>query len=120
MEVQVHGFAFSLDDGFVDDLNSCQVVGWIGDGGFFQPISINVWRMGTIILAVMYSANSYASEAEDTTNLLIWEIVRIAPFHLGVGSFSDKTMWAPARLRALGSLLNPSSEWAARIMSLAR
>ena len=32
---------------------------------FFQPISINVWRMGTISLAVMYSAPSYASAAEE-------------------------------------------------------
>ena len=93
---------------------------WIGDGGFFQPVSINVWRMGTISLAIIYSAPSSASAAEDITNLMIWEIVRIAPFDLGVGSFSDKNMWAPAKLRALDSLLNPASEWADRIMSLAR
>ena len=92
---------------------------WIGDGGCFQTIYINVWRMGTISLAVMYSAPSSDSAAEDITNLMIWEIVRIALFHLGVGLFSDKNMWAPARLSALDLLLNPSSEWAARIMSLA-
>ena len=88
----------------------------IGDGGCFQPIYINVWRMGTIYLAVMYSASSDASAAEDITNLMIWEIVKEAPFHLGVVSFSDKNMWAPAQLHALGLLLNPASEWAARIM----
>ena len=93
---------------------------WIGDGGCFQPISINVCRMGTIYLAVMYIAPSSASAAEDITNLMIWAILRIAPFHSGVGVFYDKNMWAPARLRALYSLLNPTSEWAARIMSLAR
>ena len=63
---------------------------WIGDGGCFQPISINVWQTGIISLAVMYSAPSSASAADEMTNLMIWEIVRIAPFHLGVGSFSDK------------------------------
>ena len=93
---------------------------WIGDGGYFQPIYINVWQMGTIFLAVIYSAPSYASTVEDITNVMIWAIVRTAPFHLGVGSFSDKNMWDPARLRALDSLLNPASQWAARIMSLAR
>ena len=93
---------------------------WIGDGGCFQPISIHFWRMGTISLAVMYSAPSSASAAEDMTNLMIWAILRIGPFHLGVGSFSDKNTWAPARLRALESLLNLLSEWAARIVSLAR
>ena len=44
---------------------------WIGDGGCFQPISINVWRTGTIYLAVMYSAPSSALAAEDMTNLMI-------------------------------------------------
>ena len=58
---------------------------WIGDGGCFQPISINVWRMRTIYLDVMYSAPSSASAAEDMTNLMIWEILRIGPFHSGVG-----------------------------------
>ena len=63
---------------------------WIGYGGCFQPISINVWRMGTIYLAIMYSAPSSASEAEDIKNFIIWAIVRIAPFHSGFGSFSEK------------------------------
>ena len=93
---------------------------WIGDGGCFQPISINVWRMGTISLDVIYSAPSSVSAAEDITNLMIWGIVRIAPFRSGVRSFSDKNMWDPARLHALDSLLNPASEWAARIMPLAQ
>ena len=93
---------------------------WTGDEFCYQPISINVWRMGTISLAVMCSAPSSASAAEYITNLMIWEIVRIGPFHSGVGSFSDTTIWAPARLRALDLLLNPASEWAARIISLAR
>ena len=75
--------------------------------------------MGTISLAVMYIAPISASAAEDITNLIIWAIVRIAPFHLGVGSFSDKNMWAPAQLHALELLLNPAPEWAVRTMLLA-
>ena len=63
---------------------------WIRDGGCFQPISINVWRMVTISLAVMYSAPSSALAAKDIINLMIREIVRIVPFHLVVGSFYDK------------------------------
>ena len=41
---------------------------WIGDGGCFQPIYINFWRMGTISWAAVYSAPSSASAAEDITN----------------------------------------------------
>ena len=44
---------------------------WIGDEGCFQPIYINIWRVGTISLAVMYSAPSSASAAEDIKNLVI-------------------------------------------------
>ena len=45
-------------------------------------------------------APSPTSVSEDIKNLTIWAIVRIAPFHSGVESFSDKNMWAPAQLRA--------------------
>ena len=77
---------------------------WIGDGGCFQTISINVWRMGTIYLAVMYSAPSSASTAEDMKNLMIWAIVRIGPFHLGVGLFSDKNIGSSTAAR-LGTVV---------------
>ena len=63
---------------------------WIGDGGCFQPISMNVWRTGTIYLAVMYSTPSSDSAAEDITNVMIWAIVRVSLFHLGIGYFSNK------------------------------
>ena len=62
---------------------------WTSDVDCFQTISINVCRMGTISLAVMYSTPSSASAAENMTNLMIWAIVRIGPFHSGVGSFSE-------------------------------
>ena len=99
---------------------SVELLVWIVDGGCFQLISINIWWMGTISLTVMYSAYSSDSTAEDIKKLMIWDIVKKALFHSFVGSFSDKNMWDPARLRALDSLLNPASEWAARIMSLDR
>ena len=41
---------------------------WIGDGGCFQPIYINVWQMGTISLAVMYSTPISDSADEYITN----------------------------------------------------
>ena len=41
---------------------------WIGDGGCFQPISINVWWTGDIFLVVMYSAPSSFSAADGITN----------------------------------------------------
>ena len=93
---------------------------WIGNGGCFQPISIHVWRKGTISVADMYIAPSSASAADDIKKNMIWEIVKIDPFHLGVGLFSDKNMWDPARLCALDSLLNPEYEWAVRTMSLSQ
>ena len=93
---------------------------WTGDVGCFQTISINVWWMGTISLAVMFSAPSSSSAAENMTNLMIWAIVRIGLFHLGVGSFSYKNIWARERLRAMDLLLDSVSEWAARIMSMSQ
>ena len=72
METQVHGFAFGLDDGFFTTPAAVELSVWIWDGGFFQPISIHVWRTGAISLAIMYSAPSYASAAEYITNLMIW------------------------------------------------
>ena len=65
METQVHGFDFSLDDGFFTTPASVELSVWIGDGGCFQPIYINFWRTGTISLVVMYSAPSSTSAADD-------------------------------------------------------
>ena len=92
---------------------------WIGDGGCFQTISINVWRMGNISLDVMYSAPSSASAAEDMINLMIWALMRIGPFHLGAGSFLDRNMWAPARLRAVNGPILISVQIIKFIMSSA-
>ena len=59
------------------------------DGGFLQPILMSVWWTGIISLDVIYSAHRSASAADDIINLMIWAIVRTAPFHLGVGVSSD-------------------------------
>ena len=64
-----------------------ELLAWIGDGGCFQPISIKVWRMGTISLDVMYSAPISASVAEDMTNLMILAIVRKGTSTQALGSF---------------------------------
>ena len=70
-------------------------------------------------MAVMKRAPNSASDAEVRTYLMVWAIVRTAPFHFGVGSSSERKMWDPARLCPFDSLLKPTSEWADKIMSLA-
>ena len=90
MGTQVHGFAFALDYFFFTTPSDVKLLVWIRDEGCFQPISINVCQMATIYFAVMYSAPSSALAAKYITNLMVWAIMRIAPFHLVVGSFSDK------------------------------
>ena len=37
---------------------------WMGDLGCVHPISLSVFRIGTIVLAVMYSADSSTSVAD--------------------------------------------------------
>ena len=87
---------------------------WTGDGGCFRPILMIFWWTRIIYLAGIYSAPISASAADDITNLMIWAILRTAPFHLGAGVSSDKYIWSPVRIPELDSLLNPESEWSAR------
>jgi hypothetical protein len=93
---------------------------WMFFLGCGQPISMSVWRNGTISLAVRKSAASLASAAEAMTNLMIGAMVRTVPLNLGMGSSSERDMWAPARLRNLVLLRKLASECAARTMWLAR
>ena len=51
---------------------------WMGDLGCGHPISSSVVRIGTIFLAVMYSATSSASAADAITGLMISAIVKTA------------------------------------------
>ena len=86
----------------------------IAEGGWGQPISIRVWCIGTIYLAVMKRAQSLASAADEMTNFMIWVMVKMGPLHRGTGSYSAGKMCSPYRLRPLDSLCNPESECAAR------
>ncbi len=92
---------------------------WMGVLGCSQPILMSVWCNGTISLVVRKSAASPASVAEAMTNLIICAMVRTAPLNLGMGSSSERNMWAPVRLRDLVLLRKLASECAARIMWLA-
>ena len=68
----------------------------IGDLGCFHPISSRVFQRGIISLAIRSRADNLASAAEDTTYFMTWESVRTGPFVWGIGSFSNRKMWAPA------------------------
>ena len=59
--------------------NAVELLDWIGVLGFGHPISMRVWRIGTISLAVMNNLASSASAAEDMTYLTICAMVRIGP-----------------------------------------
>ena len=66
----------------VVDLSVC-----IGVRGWGQPISINVWRIGTSSFDVMKSAPRSALADEDMTNLMTWTMINMGQFQLGTGSF---------------------------------
>ena len=69
-----------------------------------QTISMIFCRMGNIALAVMKRPASSALTAEDMTNLIIWDIVRMYTLSRVTGSSSDRKMWDPARLQDLETL----------------
>ena len=75
---------------------------------------------GIIFFAVMYSAAISDSAADAITDLMICAIVHMGTLSLGFGYFSERNIWAPALLRALGFLRNLASACAANIMSLFR
>ena len=77
---------------------------WIGNLGCGHPISVSVFLSGTISYAVMKRPASSASAADAVTNLITCAMERTGPLGLGMGSFLDTKMCAPARLQALGLL----------------
>ena len=93
---------------------------WIGDSRCGQPISISVLCSGIIFLAVMYSAAISASAADAITFLMISAIVNTRPLSFGLGSFSERTICAPAQLKAFDLLRKSVSACAANIISLFR
>ena len=76
---------------------------WMGVRGCGCPNSSSVRRIDTAVLALMNSAPSSASAADDITALIICEIFNTAPLLMGMSSFPAMNMWPPALLRALGS-----------------
>ena len=91
----------------------------MNDLGCGHPISSSVFRIGTIVLAVMYGAVSSASTADDITGLMIFAIVNIYLFIGGVATSSVKKMGSPALLLALVLLGKPASAYADSTMPLA-
>ena len=91
----------------------------MGDLGCGHPISSSVLRIGTIFLAVRYSAASSASAADAITGLMIFAVVKIALFSGGVATSPVKKMCAPALIHALVSFRKPVSVCAASNMPLA-
>ena len=84
-----------------------------------NPISLSVLCIGTNVLALRYSSASSASVDDVITVLLVFAIVKIAPFSGGVATSLDQKMCAPALLLALVSFSNPASACAASTMPLA-
>ena len=74
---------------------------WMGDIGWGHFISSSLFLISTIYWAVMKSAPSSSSEAEDTTNLIIWARVRTGMFHWVMALFLERKIGAPALLRPL-------------------
>ncbi len=84
------------------------------------PISLRVHRMETAILALMNSAPSLASAADDITALIICNMLSTALLLMGMSSLPAMNMWPPALLRALGSDRYDALLWIASLMLLAR
>ena len=96
MDLVYHAIIVSFTTPAEVELSFCIEV-----GGWGKTISISVWNIDTSYFAVIKSALSSASAAEDMTNLTTWAMVNMGPFHRGTGYFLAGKIWAPARLRPL-------------------
>ena len=74
-----------------------------GVGGCLCPKYSSVFCAGMASRQLMKRVWISASASEDMTALMIWEIVRIEPFLLGMGSLLDMKKCPPALLCALVS-----------------
>ena len=63
---------------------------WRGGFGCDHFISCEVCLIATISCVVTSIAPNSASESEDMTNLMIFEIVSKGPFHQGMALFSER------------------------------
>ncbi len=82
------------------------------------PTSLRVRRMETAVLALMNSAPSLASAADDITALIICDMLSTTPLLMGMSSLPAMIMWPLALLQALGSDRYNASLWIASLMSL--
>ncbi len=76
---------------------------WMGVCVCGCPNFSSVRRMDTAVLALMNSAPSSASAADDITALIISEMFNTAPLLMGISSVPAINMWPPALLQAFGS-----------------
>jgi hypothetical protein len=67
------------------------------------PNSLSVVRMETAVFALMNSAASSASAADDMTDFIICKMLRMTPLLIGILSSPAINMWPPAWLWAFGS-----------------
>ncbi len=92
---------------------------WMGVRGCGCPNSSNVHCIDTAVFALMNSAPSLASAANDITALIICEMFNTAPLLMGISSMPAINMWPQAWLQAFGSDKYDASLWMASFMSLA-
>ena len=69
-----------------------ELLHWTGEGGQGQPISMRVFRRGTMDLAQMKRPEILASAAEDMMFIIIWEMVRTGLLMEGTGVSSERMM----------------------------
>ncbi len=62
------------------------------------PSSLSILHVDTAVLALMNSAPSLASAAEDITALIICNMLSTVPLLVGISSCSAMNMCLPARL----------------------
>ena len=91
----------------------------IGVGGYLCPMNSRMCRAGTASPQFMYSAPTLALAADDSTALIICDIVNTAPLLVSVSALFDMKKSPLALLCALLSERYDASLCPARTMSLA-
>ncbi len=65
--------------------------------------SLSVVYIEMAVFALMNSAASSASAADDIIDFVTCKMLRTVPLLIGISSFPAMNMWPPAQLRAFGS-----------------
>ena len=91
---------------------------WIGVRGCLCPISCSRCRMATAWDALMYNPANSASAALDMTDLMMLDVLMIAPLLGGSSTSDDMKKCPPALLLAPASLKYDASLCTANTMSL--